>query len=101
MSSLSNPSRIFKIEGMEAVLWLVKCVYVLDSFDVATFTRDRGYIFRSVWDWIPLVYTVPFQDWNGSVPHGITFIIGPDLVPDSRSDPYLIHQLLYELEAYL
>ena len=34
-------------------------------------------IFRSVWDWIPLVYTEPFQDWNGSVPHGITFIIGP------------------------
>ena len=27
-SYLSNPSRIFKIEAMEAVLWLVKRVYL-------------------------------------------------------------------------
>ena len=28
-SSLSNPSRIFKIEAIEAVLWLIKRVYFI------------------------------------------------------------------------
>ena len=30
-SYLSNPSRIFKIEAMEAMLWLTKCVYFFYS----------------------------------------------------------------------
>ena len=38
---LSNPSRIFKIEQMEMVLWLIKLVYFFDSpllqFDVSHF----------------------------------------------------------------
>ena len=28
-SSISNPSRIFKIEAMEAVLWIIKRVYFI------------------------------------------------------------------------
>ena len=100
MSSLSNPSRIFKIEGMEAVLWLVKCVYVLDSFDVATFTRDRGYIqIRLGLDPTRLHGTLSRLERFGSTWDYLYY--WTYLVPDSRSDPYLILQLLYEHEAYL
>ena len=34
-------------------------------------------MFRSVWDRIHSVYTGPVLNWNGMVPHRITFISGP------------------------
>ena len=57
-------------------------------------------MFRSVWDRIHSVYTGPVLNWNGTVPHRITFVSGPILVPDSRSDPYRIHQVPCKHKAY-
>ena len=47
LSYLSNPIRIFEIDAMEAVLWLVKCVYFFDSPSIFTimFTMFSLYVY--------------------------------------------------------
>ena len=37
---LSNPDGIFKTETMEAVLWLVKCVYFFDSPGIMLYGKN-------------------------------------------------------------
>ena len=44
----------------------------------------------------PLFYTGLVRNWNGTVPYRITFISGPD----SRSEPYRIHQFPCKHKVY-
>ena len=44
------------------------------------------------------VYTGPVRNWDGTVPYRVHK--WTHLVPDSRSDPYRIHQVPCEHKAY-
>ena len=82
--------------------------YVIQNkgFEIqATFTRDwirsDPFGIGSTMVLIHSVYTAPVRNWNGTVPYGIALISGPGhLVPDSRSDPYQIHQVPCKHKAY-
>ena len=66
--------------GTTKILHLTECTENL-RFKKVTFTRDRicsdSFRFGSALVRIHSAYTEPVLNWNGTVPHRITFISGP------------------------
>ena len=77
------PTILSRTVLMVSVAVMVKAMFTKRCSVIHYLLADLGYVytgsdmFRSVWDRIHSVYTGTVLNWNGTVPHRITFISGP------------------------